>query len=164
MASCLEYFNYILSGNPNMSRSIETSIEINATPEAVWSVIADFDAYPTWNPFIVSIEGTPVPGGRLKVLLQPPTGRKMSFSPVVLTWAPNRALVWRGKVLVSGLFDGEHRFELEPTHAGTTRFVHAETFTGILVPLFWNSLKNETRNGFESMNTALKARVEGLGN
>ncbi len=146
-----------------MSQSIQTSIEINATPEAVWNVLADFEAYPSWNPFIISLAGKPVPGGRLKVLLQPPTGRKMSFSPAVLIWTPNRALVWRGKVLVSGFFDGEHRFELEPAGNGTTRFVHGETFTGILVPLLWNSMKDGTRNGFESMNKALKARVEGLG-
>ena len=38
--------------------------------------------------------------------------------------------------------------------------LHEERFTGLLVPLFRKSLDTGTRRGFETMNEALKLRVE----
>ncbi len=54
----------------------------------------------------------------------------------VLSFEPNKELRWLGHLLVTGLFDGEHRFELIDNGNGTTTFRHSETFNGILVPLF----------------------------
>lgn len=143
-----------------MSRRIETEIEIEAPPSVVWQVFTDFGAWPEWNPFIVSFRGKPEIGGRLEVEIQPEGGRKMRFRPMVLVWEPGRALIWKGKLGIPGLFDGEHRFEIETVGEGNTRFVQAETFSGILVPLFWNSMEESTRAGFKAMNHALKNRVE----
>ncbi len=66
----------------------------------------------------------------------------------------------RGRTLIPGLFDGEHSFALEPAAGGFVRFVHAETFRGLLVPLVARTLRTTTRHGFEAMNRALKTRVE----
>ena len=41
--------------------------EIDASPEDVWQVLTDFDAYPEWNPFIRSIQGNPEVGSRLSI-------------------------------------------------------------------------------------------------
>ena len=38
-----------------LRRSLDTDVEIDASAERVWSVLADFDAYPEWNPFIRAI-------------------------------------------------------------------------------------------------------------
>ena len=72
---------------------------------------------------------------------------------------PKQVFEWWGHLVVRGLFDGRHRFELEPTARGT-RVAHTETFTGILVPLLRRSLDTHTAAGFELMNHALKAQVE----
>jgi len=61
--------------------------------------------------------------------------------------------------LLPGLFDGEHRFVLEP-HEGGTKFTQAEKFRGLLVPLMWKSMLPKTKRGFEMMNQALKQRCE----
>jgi hypothetical protein len=58
------------------------------------------------------------------------------------------------------VFDGEHVFELEPLDTGGTRFVHRESFRGILVPPLAKTLDTKTRRGFEAMNQALKDEVE----
>lgn len=117
----------------------------------------DFSAYPDWNPFIRRLKGKARVGARLEVTVQPPGGREMTFKPTVLAVEPGRDLRWLGRVLVPGLFDGEHSFRLEPTASGC-RFHHSETFSGLLVPLF-GSMLAETERGFQAMNAALERRV-----
>jgi len=139
-------------------RRIETATDIAAPAGAVWRVLIDFAAYPDWNPFIRRLQGEPVVGTRLEVTLQPPGSGAMSFKPTVLVAEPGRELRWRGRVLVPGLFDGEHAFRLEPAPSGC-RFHHDESFSGLLVPLFGGMLA-KTEQGFGAMNEALKRRVE----
>ena len=140
-------------------RELQREIEIDAPPERVWSVVTDFAAYPEWNPFIRSIAGEAREGARLQVRLQPPGGRGMTFKPRVLVVEPDRELRWLGRLLLPGIFDGEHRLGVEPLDAGRSRFVQSERFSGLLVPFVKGALR-KTVAGFEEMNSALKARVE----
>jgi hypothetical protein len=140
-------------------RELRTHIEIEATPERVWEVLTDFAAYPEWNPFIQTIEGHAAPDSKLEVRIEPPGRRAMTFKPTVLEVAPRQELRWLGRVLVRGLFDGEHSLRIEPIADSRVRFIQAERFTGVLVPLLGNSLE-KTERGFTAMNEALKRRAE----
>jgi hypothetical protein len=143
---------------------IATSILIAAPVERVWSVLMDFPAYPTWNPFIRSLSGRPAPGSRLNVTIEPVGGKAMSFSPQVLVCEQGKEFRWRGRVLVPGLFDGEHHFRLSSSDGHSTMFLHGEEFTGLLVPVVMRAaLRSGTEAGFVAMNQALKARAEALG-
>ena len=145
-------------------REIRTEIEIGAPPQQVWAVLADILRHAEWNPFIRSITGELKVGARLAVRIQPPDGKAMTFKPVLLNVVPNEELRWLGRLLLPGIFDGEHIFELTPIENGErTRFVQREEFRGVLVPLLWKSLDTDTRGGFEAMNQVLKERVEGQG-
>jgi len=84
----------------------------------------------------------------------------ITLHPTVLEAAPGRALRWLGRLVVPGVFDGEHRFLLESLGADRTRLVQEERFTGLLVPLFARSLDRHTLAGFHAMNQALRARAE----
>src|SRR5918996_6194888 len=117
-------------------KELRTEIEIGAAPERVWQVLTDFDAYPGWNPFIRSIEGETVVGSRLKVRIEPPGARGMTFKPTVRAVEPARELRWLGRLFVPGLFDGEHRLTVEPVDGGRSRFLQSERFDGLLVGLF----------------------------
>ncbi len=141
---------------------IRTSILIHATPDKAWRVLMDFENYPNWNPFIKSIAGKAEKGGRLVVRIEPPDANGMTFKPTVLATLPNQQFRWIGRLLFPGLFDGEHIFELTGHGNGTTTLVQRERFRGILVPFFKKMLNNNTLRGFEMMNIALKARVEGM--
>ena len=66
-----------------------------------------------------------------------------------------------GKLLVRGLFDGEHYYGLAPMADGSTLFTHGEHFRGLLVRPFRSALDGRTKSGFEAMNLALKQRIEG---
>lgn len=137
-----------------------TEIIVDAPAHRVWGVLTDFDAHPAWNPFVRRIEGAPQAGRRLKVSIQPPGGKGMTFKPVVLKAVPNRELRWLGRLLLPGIFDGEHYFIIESLTSARVRFIHGERFSGILVALMKSSLDGRTRAGFEAMNRALKARAE----
>jgi hypothetical protein len=119
-----------------MALHLTTKIEIEAAPEAVWAVLSDLPSYPSWNPFIREASGTLAAGERL-----------------------DSELRWLGRLVVRGVFDGEHRFAIEPT-AGGSRLVQEERFTGLLVPFLARGLRRGTLPGFERMNEAVKERVE----
>jgi hypothetical protein len=141
-------------------KELETKIEIDAPAELVWQILMDFDSYPQWNPFIRKITGEPKTGSKLQVVVQSPGSRAMTFKPVVVKADSTRELRWLGRLLVPGLFDGEHRFVIEPAGENKVIFTHAERFTGLLVPLLWKSLDTNTREGFQQMNQALKKLAE----
>lgn len=139
---------------------IQTQITINASAERVWALLMDFPAYPEWNPFIRSIAGTAVVGQQLQVHIQPPGGSAMKFRPTVLIAQPLQAFRWKGKLLMTGVFDGEHYFQIENIPAGGVVLRQGEVFSGVLVPLFKRSLDNGTQQGFVAMNEALKREAE----
>jgi len=122
-----------------LERRIDTHVEIESSARRVWEVLADFPAYAHWNPFV---------------------RRGMTFRPIVLAADPHRELRWLGRLILPGLFDGEHVFTIAPFSSGRVRFSQRETFRGLLVPLMPRSFWEGTRRGFEEMNSALKRRAE----
>ncbi|MEC4048377.1 SRPBCC domain-containing protein [Flavobacterium sp. SUN046] len=143
-----------------MAKVITTQITIDTTPNYVWKVLTDFNEYPRWNPFIKEISGEVAKGNTIKVLIQPINSKPMLFKPLVLEYIKEKEFRWIGKLFVSGLFDGEHKFELIDNSNGTTTLIHSEKFKGLLVPLLSKQLDNTTKKGFEAMNRKLKELCE----
>ena len=135
-------------------------IEIQASDKRVWQLLTDFASFPQWNPFIRQAKGEAKVGARLEVHIQPSGASGMTFKPIILKIEPKRELRWLGRLLVPGLFDGEHIFTIEALEANRVRFTQREVFTGLLVPLFARSLNADTRRGFVEMNQALKLQAE----
>ncbi len=144
-----------------MTHRISTEISINAEPAEVWEVLTDFDSYSSWNPFIVQSSGVAKVGETLLNKIQAPKGKATVFKPIVTKAVDNSNLEWLGKLGVKGLFDGRHSFQLEfEPSSGTTKLIHSEEFSGALVRFFKKSLDTKVKEGFVSMNEALKDRVE----
>ena len=138
---------------------MRTEIEIDATPERVWDMLTDFESYPDWNPFMQRATGERSVGERLEIYLKPPGGMGVTIKPTVVTSDPGKEFRWKGKMGISGLFDGEHIFELRPTDSGC-HLDHHENFTGILVLPMLALVGKKTLQGFNDMNAALKLRAE----
>lgn len=141
-------------------KSLYTEIEMNAPVHVVWTILTDFQSYPEWNPFIRSFDSTPEAGRRFRVTIQPPGRKPMTFNPVCLAFIPNEEFRWLGHLFFSGIFDGEHIFELKKLDKNRTLFIQRENFRGILVPLLWRTLRTSTLEGFEQMNLQLKQKAE----
>ena len=143
-------------------KEINTSIKIDAPAATVWQVLTDLQAYPEWNPFITDIQGTLKEGGKLMVQIAPPGGKSMQFKPTILRATPSKEFRWIGRVLLPGIFDGEHIFEIEKINEQSCQFNHSEKFSGLLVPLMWSSISTVTQKGFELMNEHIKKRAEAI--
>ena len=139
-------------------RSISSTVDLDATPERVWSVLTDTAAYGAWNPFITQLDGTLQVGNKIHVRIAPPGRKPMMFHPVVTDADAGHKLAWLGRLLIPGLFDGAHSFTLEPLADGRTRFVQSENFSGVLV-WFARGLLTNTAAGFDAMNEALRQRL-----
>ncbi|MEX1190512.1 MAG: SRPBCC domain-containing protein [Brumimicrobium sp.] len=143
-----------------MAKEIKTEVLINATPDKVWSTLTNFGSYHSWNPFIKSIEGEIKVGNKVIVKIEPPESKGMTFRPTILAYNANKELSWIGHLFFSGIFDGEHKFELIDNKNGTTTFIQSEKFKGVLVPFLKKQLDNNTKRGFEVMNNKLKEIAE----
>ena len=117
------------------SLTIDTTVDIDASRDAVWDVLTDFASYSEWNPSM-RIEGTPEVGTKLVVHLLADGGHGMSFTPKVLAATPGEELRWLGKLGFHGIADGEHFFILTTNDDGTTRLNHGERF-----PARWSRLR-----------------------
>ena len=146
--------------NQFIERSIRTEIIVNAPTEKVWQVLLDHESYNEWNPFIKSINGSTNEGEILEVTIQGKGNDPMIFKPMVLENDENKEFRWIGVFLMKGVVDGEHYFILEDVGSNKTRFIHGETFSGILSGVFMSMIGESTHIGFIEMNEALKKESE----
>ena len=143
-----------------MPREVRTEITINAAKEKIWQELTNFSAYPSWNPFAKSIQGELSSGSTLAVTIDVPNSGIMKFKPRVIDVQANKSFSWQGKLLVKGVFDGRHSFEIQEKSEQECLLIHKEDFSGIMVPMVWKKLDVNSRLGFMNMNKALKERCE----
>lgn len=151
-------FSLTYSQNTTKMKEIKTEIIIDASSEQVWQVLTDYESYPDWNPFIISIEGEKEVGGRLKNTMLN-DGKTSVFKPVIQKWEENQHFEWLGSLPLR-LFTGRHYFILEPINANQTKLIHGEYFGGLLRGLIMKQIGEATLQSFLAMNRALKQRVE----
>lgn len=140
---------------------IRAHTPIAASAEAAWSVLADTDGYPQWNPFVYRLEGALREGSRVEVELRLDGRRPQRMRPTIVEVVDGRAFEWLGGFGVRGVFDGRHRFEIRPTGPSSCELLHTERLSGVLVPLFRTMLTTTTPAAFVALNEAFRRRVEG---
>jgi hypothetical protein len=139
--------------------TISTVVEIDAPPASVWNVLVDLPAYREWNPFIVEASGTVAVGETLSMRMALPGRDPMTIEPRLLVVDPHRELRWKGRLIVPGLFDGEHAFVLTALESGRTRLDHSERFAGLLLPVARGMVYEGTVQSFHALNAALAQRA-----
>ena len=138
---------------------IHSEATIEASADEVWAVLSDFGSYGEWNPGMKSVQGEATVGSRLTIRFALHGGREMTMRPTVLVAEPGHELRWLGRLLVPGLFDGEHRFTIEEREPGRVTFKQDERFRGLLVPFLRKMIEVDTLATFHEVNEALARRV-----
>jgi len=81
-----------------MTAELTAFVDIRATPERVWQVIADLPAYAEWNPFVTRAEGALVIGERLSVTVPPVNALMPSrLQPMVLEVTRDGGYGWAAR-------------------------------------------------------------------
>ncbi|HEB27897.1 MAG TPA: SRPBCC domain-containing protein [Porticoccus sp.] len=138
------------------SLHIETSIDIDASAEAIWAALTDFPAYNNWNPMLRDVKTQLGVGEKVTFSVMRTETKKLKLNAKITDLQPNQCLTWRGGH--HWFLGGEHYFRIEPLD-GKCRFHHGELFSGVLLPLAMPILKDADAL-YAAMNNDLKRRVE----
>ena len=112
-----------------MAYEVLTTIEIAATPENVWAVLADLASYPDWHPMYLGVTGQLAAGSTLTITTtHPATGRTITAKVKVRTADPGTELQWVSKPL--GVTISKRTFRLSPAADGTS-LVQTGTYRGL---------------------------------
>ncbi|KAF9937174.1 hypothetical protein BGZ67_001569 [Mortierella alpina] len=161
---------------------IRTSIEINADPATIYSILTDLSRYHEWNPHMFEARGDAVVGQKIWIRV-----KAMDVQPTVIVADKDKQLTWSNVLFsVPGLANGDHSFvitpleyegddqasqeessqeggrETRPRKVLRSRLDNFETFWGVAVPALrlFGSLDGFIAD-FERVNEALKRRAEG---
>jgi hypothetical protein len=140
-------------------KELRTEIEIQAASDKVWQVLTNLDQYPEWNPFIHHAVGTAKVGEKVDIAFRSGS-KEMTLHCIVIKVEPNKELCWKYHVILPVLFQGEHSFIIEQVEGNKIRFIDREIFNGLLVSTQAKDIDTNSRQGFEAMDKALKARAE----
>ena len=138
----------------------QTTFEIDATADRVWSVLTDLDGYADWNPQIPQISGALKKGSQIRLRLALPGKSPMDLSATIEDVKPGSLLTWRGYVVAPWFFEGHRRFEISPVTERHVRVTHVEDVRGLLAPLFSVFMGTAQQKSHDALNDALRNRAE----
>lgn len=138
-----------------MTKSFHVSTTISAKPDAIWSLLTDGAAWPSWNSTVDKVEGNIAPGETVKLFVKLNPGR--AFPVKVTTFDAPKRMVWTGGMPL-GLFKGERTYTLEPK-GDLVEFSMREEFTGLLAGLITKSIP-DMQPAFDDFARDLKERAE----
>jgi hypothetical protein len=141
-------------------KEITTKIEIRSSPEKVWNVLTDFRLYKFWNPFIIGITGSPIPGKKIEIELRTVGKKTRMYHPVITKVDPPNELRWYGKAILPLILNGEHIFLIQENEAHGTSFTQKEIFKGLGAHFGNAGMFDDIRKSFQLMNSSLKTRAE----
>lgn len=136
---------------------------VKASPQTIWSILADNEKYPQWNPFTPEAKttfelGTPI---EFKVRLY----RALpSFlypqKETVVKFDVNQSMCWEWTFLSKGAFYTYRCISLSVNEQGDTVVENAMHYEGLMNELVLLFTKTSVNDGFEDLSNAIKERAE----
>lgn len=131
-------------------------VSIAATPQEIWTILADPVGYPEWDPGMIRVEGKLAEGEKVKFFTK--FSPDKAFPVKITAFEPGKKMVLTGGMPL-GLFKSERTHLLTPDGNGQTTFHTEEIFSGPLLPVFGRSLPDLTQS-FEAFAAGLKRQAE----
>jgi hypothetical protein len=149
--------------------TLQTQVEINAPAKDVRAVLYDFADYPSWNPYLIKVDGVPEVGRQVYVTVKL-EGKPEITGDVTITSATDGLLSWSGSALsqvesgsislgIPGILTADHDFIIEELGPRKTLFRSNDKLSGALVPFYGD---DRVTAALDAMNAALKKRAEAL--
>lgn len=140
-------------------RTIYTDIEIDASPDQVWSVLTDTFSYRQWASFLVDIQEEIKDGVKITAVFQiDPTKEKRNTIEHTISVEDGFEFYWAEKG--PGGISDNHHFKVETLENGKTRFIQSDELKGGMTWLMGGNLSKTYSKGYKAFNRALKAEVE----
>jgi uncharacterized protein YndB with AHSA1/START domain len=145
-----------MEADPGPPVVAKSEIEIAETPEAVWDVLTDFRAWPSWNPDVksMSFAGEVAEGSEFKWKAGPGT-----ITSTIRRVERPRLISWTGKTLGT---NAVHVYRLEPRDE-TTLVSTEESFDGLVARIFRGAMQKMVKKSLDTGLQHLKAQVEEAG-
>ena len=136
------------------SRETSVSINIQADPAIVWTLLTDAADFPRWNSTVVSLTGEIKMGQKIE--LKSTLDEKRTFKLQVKEVEPEKRMVW-------GDGKGSRVYTLTKGQGGTTTFAMTEKIGGFFFPLYAKYIPSFDES-FEQFAADLKQEAETIHN
>lgn len=116
-------------------RTFEKSVEISASPEAVWTIVTDFPNMPKWFKGLrkVTLPDAPKTGVGTRRHVSP--GGPLVMKEIVTHWEPNKRFGYSVRAGVPGLKKHQGLIDIEPAGAGRVRVTYSTSIeTALPIP------------------------------
>ena len=134
---------------------------IHASPEVVFSVVADLDAYADWNPWITAARGVPEPGESVDVDLVLGGRQRVGLHTILEVERPSR-FCWRDRGWTTAFAYGQRCRTFERLPDGGTAFHVELLISGPFTRTVERRFGAELRERLEEETAALAQRAEAL--
>lgn len=134
------------------SRRTSITVDIDAEPAIIWTLLTQAAHYPNWNSTVISIEGEIAPGQRIR--LKSTLAPTRTFSLKVKEVRTLERLVWGDAM-------GTRTYSLHAKGGDTTAFTMDERIGGPLFPLFARMIPSFDQS-FEQFAADLKKAAEAM--
>jgi hypothetical protein len=138
---------------------VENRIGVQAPASAVWEVLHDVAAWPTWNPLYTKVSGMMRIGERLTLTRAVPGRPEETLDATVVDWTPNELLHTK-RTLLGGFVTSIGYWEIDVLDEEASVFSNGELFMGLLASWHVRRSRRALRQGYALMGEALKAKVE----
>jgi hypothetical protein len=144
-------------------KSYRVTTTIRSTPEAIWKILTDAGAYPSWDPTYAKIEGRIALGETITLHHAEMSPKILPMKVTALESGPPESqqwrMVWTGGGMPEAMFKGERIFGLTPRD-GEVEFLLRLEFSGLMAPVITKGIPNLEPH-MERFAAALKKRAEG---
>jgi hypothetical protein len=137
--------------------TVHEEVVVHAPRHVVWQLLADFESYDVWNPFITDASGDARRGETVSMQLSARGEQARDVECEVLVVKRLRKLRWLCRTHAPGLLDREHTFRVLPLGPNRVIVRYDGRWEGLLQPF---TDLGARKRGYESMTRALKQHAE----